>query len=169
MVFYGPSTLFRSFWEWSVNLSTLFFAKPPRQYSVHIFLPVTDNHPSWISGGERMAVEIISCLISTKECCWTWGSNPWLSAYQVDVHPTELPCLAWRKLCTCSWYNIIYIFISKSEPHSYVFSNITMTGSKSYRSCTNRNRACPSWLVIHYSERFRRQNDFRHIYWCIPL
>ena len=36
----------------------------------HIFLPETDNCPSWISGRERMTVENISWSISTKECCW---------------------------------------------------------------------------------------------------
>ena len=33
LVFYGPSTLLRSFWAWSVNLSTLFLGKPPRQFT----------------------------------------------------------------------------------------------------------------------------------------
>ena len=60
------------------------------QYLVHILLPVTDNCPSLISGRERMAIEIISWPNSTKECCWTWGSNPWPSAYQADGHSIEL-------------------------------------------------------------------------------
>ena len=57
------------------------------------FIPVlvTDNCPSWISGRERMTVEIISWSISTKECCRMWRSNPRPSAYQADAHPTELP------------------------------------------------------------------------------
>ena len=39
LVFYGPSTHFRSFRAPSVNLSTLFPAKPPRQFtSVHSFV-----------------------------------------------------------------------------------------------------------------------------------
>ena len=79
MVFYSPSTLFRSYWAQSVNLSTLFLDKPPSQFVnqnlVHILSPVTDNCPSWISGREKMVVEIISCLNSMKECCLTWGSN----------------------------------------------------------------------------------------------
>ena len=33
LVFHGPSTLFRSFWARSVNLSTLFMGKPPRQFT----------------------------------------------------------------------------------------------------------------------------------------
>ena len=33
LVFYGPSTLLRSFQVWSVNLSTLFLGKPPRQFT----------------------------------------------------------------------------------------------------------------------------------------
>ena len=33
LVFYGPSTLFRSFWARSVNLSTLFLGKSPRQFT----------------------------------------------------------------------------------------------------------------------------------------
>ena len=39
-----------------------------RTYLVHILSPVTDNCPSWISGRERMAIEIISWPISMKEC-----------------------------------------------------------------------------------------------------
>ena len=33
LVFYGPSTLFRSFRARSVNLSTLYLGKPPRQFT----------------------------------------------------------------------------------------------------------------------------------------
>ena len=50
----------------------------------------TSNCPSWISGRERIAVEIISWPNSTKECCRTWGSNPRPSAYQADSDLTEL-------------------------------------------------------------------------------
>ena len=52
-----------------------------------------------------MAVEIISWPISTKECCWTWGSNPGPSPYQMDAHPIELPCPAhWLvDACFMSW------------------------------------------------------------------
>ena len=32
-LFYGPSTHFRSFRAWSVNLATLFLGKPPRQFT----------------------------------------------------------------------------------------------------------------------------------------
>ena len=63
LVFYGPWTHFRSFRVRSVNLSTLFLGKPPRQFIstlVHILSPVTDNCPSIISGREGMATEIIS-------------------------------------------------------------------------------------------------------------
>ena len=41
LVFYGPSTLFRSFWARSVNLSTLFLGKPPRQLTSTV--PVNDT------------------------------------------------------------------------------------------------------------------------------
>ena len=61
------------------------------QFLLRILSPVTDNCLSWISGRERMAVEIISWPIFTKECCRMWGSNPRSSAYQVDAQPTELP------------------------------------------------------------------------------
>ena len=94
LLFYGPSTHFRSIRVRSVNLSTLFLGKPHRQFTstwFKFFSPVTDNCPSWISRRERMAVEIISRPISMKECCRTWGSNPWASAYQADADPTQLP------------------------------------------------------------------------------
>ena len=41
------------------------------------FIPVllANNCPAWISGRERMTVEIISWPISTKECCQLWRSN----------------------------------------------------------------------------------------------
>ena len=32
LAFYGPSTLLRSFWARSVNLSTLFLGQPARQF-----------------------------------------------------------------------------------------------------------------------------------------
>ena len=77
-VFYGLSTLFMSFQARLVNLSTLFLVKPPRQPCT---LSVTDNCLSWISGNERMVLEIISWPIHTKECRRTWGSSPRPSAY----------------------------------------------------------------------------------------
>ena len=75
---------------------------------MHILSPVTDNCPSWISGRERMAVEIISWPISTKDCRQTWGLSPWLSAYQADAHPTELPRPALPVICTME-------FVSETE------------------------------------------------------
>ena len=35
------------------------------QYLAHIFSPVTDNCPTWISSREKMALEMISWPIST--------------------------------------------------------------------------------------------------------
>ena len=69
---------------------------------VHIPSPVTDICPSWISGRERMPVEIISWPISTKQCCQSWGSNPRTSAYQADADPTELPRPVYSILLTQS-------------------------------------------------------------------
>ena len=62
----------------SVNLTTLFLDRLPKWLTstVHIFSPVTDNCPTWISGRDRMAMEMISWPISTKERCPTWRSNP---------------------------------------------------------------------------------------------
>ena len=52
---------------------------------VHILSPETDNCPSWISGRERMTVEIISWSISTKECCRPRrGLNPRPPGLQSD-------------------------------------------------------------------------------------
>ena len=59
-LFYCPSTHFRSFRAQSVTLTKLLLGKPPRQYLVHILLPVTDNCSSWISGRGRMSTEILS-------------------------------------------------------------------------------------------------------------
>ena len=97
LVFYGHSTHFRSFRARSVNLAILFLGK--YQYLVSILSPVTDNCPSWISGRERMVVEIISWPnLNERMFCRTWGSDPRPSAYQADAHPIELPlsafCLA---------------------------------------------------------------------------
>ena len=46
----------------------LYILSSPMQYLVHILSPVIDNCPTWIKGRERMAVEMISWPISTKEC-----------------------------------------------------------------------------------------------------
>ena len=43
LVFYGPSTLFRSFWVQSVNLSTMYLGKPPRQFLVLSAHSITSN------------------------------------------------------------------------------------------------------------------------------
>ena len=85
LVFYGPSTLFRSFRTRSVNLPTVPEGSLP-VLSVHSFastwqLPFLNQRKG----------EIISWPIFTKGCCWMWGSNPRPSAYQVDAHPTKLP------------------------------------------------------------------------------
>ena len=96
LVFYGPSTHFRSFQAQSVNLATLFLGKPPgqftcNQYLVRILSPVTDNSLSWISGRERMVVENFSWSnLNERMFCWTWGSNPQLSAYEKDTHPIDI-------------------------------------------------------------------------------
>ena len=55
-----------------------------------ILLPVTDNCPTWISGRERMAVEMISWPICMKECFVGRGSNRRPSEYQGYMHLTEL-------------------------------------------------------------------------------
>ena len=55
------------------------------QYLVLILSPVTDNCSTWISGRERLIIEMISWPISTKERCLTGGSNPW-PEYQTDAH-----------------------------------------------------------------------------------
>ena len=67
---------------------------------VHILSPETDNCPSWISRRERMTVENISWLISSKECCRPRrGSNPRPSGVQSDAHPTEPPKPVWTFKC----------------------------------------------------------------------
>ena len=55
----------------------------------------------------RMAVEIISWSIFTKECCQTGGSNPQPSAYQAEAHPAELASL----VILMSTHNIIIMFL----------------------------------------------------------
>ena len=57
---------------------------------MHIISPVTDNCPTWVSARERMAIEMISWPISTKECCRTEGSNPRPHENSSYMHPTEL-------------------------------------------------------------------------------
>ena len=69
-LFYSASTHFRPFRAQSVTLSILFLGEPPRQLTstVHTLTPVTDNCSSCISRTGRMAVDIFSWLIYTKEC-----------------------------------------------------------------------------------------------------
>ena len=97
LVFYGPSTHFRSFRARSVNLATLFLGKPPGKFTSlpvlnTILSPVTDNCPSWISGRERMVVEMFLWPnLNERMFCRMWGSNPLPSAYQADAHTIALP------------------------------------------------------------------------------
>ena len=96
-LFYGPSTHFRSFRARSVNLATLFLGKPPRQfyqYLVHILSPVTDNCYSWISGRGRMAVEMFSWPVSTKECAGR-GPSVRASVRQKPVNARVLKFHIW--------------------------------------------------------------------------
>ena len=74
-----------------------------------ILTPVTDNCPSWISGRERIAVQIISWPISKKECCRTWGLNPRPSAYRANAHPIELP-LRLVKVKTMAFSETIVVY-----------------------------------------------------------
>ena len=72
--------------------------------------PVTDNCPSWIGGRERMAIDIISWPISTKECYRMCGSNTRPSAYQADEHPTELLPPAFHYIAQYYMVKFISIF-----------------------------------------------------------
>ena len=108
---------------------------------MHILSPVTGNCPSWISGREKMTVEIISWPISTKESCWTWGSNPQPSAYQVDAHPIELPYLA------CP---VCLVFVS-------YFSHCCFPTSTSFLPHLPHPCPCPtpiSYLILCYVSLF---------------
>ena len=72
----------------SVYLTTLFLGSLSlkRLTSIlHILSPETDNCPTWISRRERMTVENISWLISTKKCCQPRrGLNPRPPGLQSD-------------------------------------------------------------------------------------
>ena len=86
LVFYGPLTHFRSFWARSVTHTVTGQAfKAVYQYLMHILSAVIDNCPTWNSGRESMAIQIISWPNSTKECCRTWGSNPRPSTHQATA------------------------------------------------------------------------------------
>ena len=49
------------------------------------------NWPAIFVPLNMSAIEMTSWPISTKEFCRTWGWNPWWTACQEDVHPTEQP------------------------------------------------------------------------------
>ena len=53
------------------------------QYKVTILSPVTDNCPTWISGRERMTVEIVSLLMREINLCSEIRTNCflWLQLY----------------------------------------------------------------------------------------
>ena len=86
----------------SVYITTLFLGRLRHkqllnQYVVHILSPVTDKWPIWISGRERMAVEMISWPISMKEYCRTGELNLQPPEYQSDMHPTKLLVLVLKR------------------------------------------------------------------------
>ena len=94
--FYGPVDPVGSGQPRPVYLPTLVTvtgqAKSCKQLTsiVHILLPVTDNFPSWISGGERMTIENISWSISTKKLLRILpGLNPQPPDHQSEAHATE--------------------------------------------------------------------------------
>ena len=64
LCFYSPVNTLRSCRAWSIILSTLFLDRLPKRLTStkcpYSHSPVTDKCATWISGRERMAVEIIS-------------------------------------------------------------------------------------------------------------
>ena len=93
LVFYGPSTHFRSVRARSVNLAPLFLGKPPRQFSstlVPIRSAVTDNIPSWINGSVRMVVKMFSWPNLNERMWPDRGSNQRPIDSQSDSLPTAL-------------------------------------------------------------------------------
>ena len=84
LLLYHPSTLFMSFWMWSVNLSTLFLGKPPRQ-------------------GESGRRNNFMTNLHERIFCQSGGSNLWKCEYQADMHPTQLPGPAILKGLTFSF------------------------------------------------------------------
>ena len=57
----------KKYWD-ILETRHFFLAWLVNQYLAHILSPVTDNCPAWISSSWRMAIEMISWPISTKEC-----------------------------------------------------------------------------------------------------
>ena len=93
LLFYCPSTHFRSFRARLVTLTILFLGKPHRQFTslLHILSPVTDNCSCGFSGRGRMAVKFFSWPSLHKRMCRMWGSNSGSLACQADMLPIELP------------------------------------------------------------------------------
>ena len=59
-VFYSLLTQFRWFRAWSFNLATLFIGKPARQFTSTLCPFCHQYCPSWISGMERMVIDLFS-------------------------------------------------------------------------------------------------------------
>ena len=66
-LFYGPSTHFRSFQAWSVNLATLFLGKPPRHASGPKFDPHIQHILAWRLGHENISTAILPLLLIQEE------------------------------------------------------------------------------------------------------
>ena len=92
---------------------------------VHILSPVTGNYPSWISGRERKALEIISWPNSTKECCRTWGSNP----QSLHYHKLLVSLFVMMK----SLENV-YILILKLPPTTWPICKIILNHYPRYKA-----------------------------------
>ena len=123
---------------------------------MHILSPVTDNCPSWISGRERMAVEIISWPISTKESYRAWGSHPRPSPYQADAHLTELARLAYSCVMITK---LIWFLYGTLSWNSY---NLNETHTKTYLVSIKNINHKKTTLKILFPYRFL---CFQSFYW----
>ena len=96
---------------------------------MHNLSPVTDNCPTWISGRERMAIEMISWPISTKECYdrledrtlntrWTCiGPSPasiWRieENYPLIIYFVPIVCAVWYKVAiNIKFLQVLFLFM----------------------------------------------------------
>ena len=122
---------------------------------MHILSLVTDNCPTWISGRERMAVEMVSWPISMNliECCRTGLPNLQPLEHQSNAHPTKLLGPALKK----EWYTYFVrhflvntnVALTTVSPSTHPAGTINSSPSGVNVNRRKKDRIVSSWNILN--------------------
>ena len=139
-MFYGSSTLLMSFWARSVNLSTLFPDKPPRQFTSIVSAHSFANYPFLNQRkGDNGRRNFFMTILLPRMCA---GREDGIRdrPHTRRVRPTELPRPAkkfksWRVVHTAERLALPSSVSSVRYSLEAIFKFLTQTASRCTESC----------------------------------